>query len=51
MIISGDRYDVQDIVKSMFEVKMVLTIRKFRKVDAGKLCRIYLSLYKYLYLF
>ncbi|XP_035714927.1 lachesin-like isoform X2 [Folsomia candida] len=35
MIISGDRYDVQDIVKSMFEVKMVLTIRKFRKVDAG----------------
>ncbi|ODM99312.1 Lachesin [Orchesella cincta] len=35
MIISGDRYEVQEITKSMFEVRMVLIIRKFRKTDAG----------------
>lgn len=36
MIISQDRYEAEEIVKSMFEVKMILTIRSLRKEDAGR---------------
>lgn len=36
MIISTDRYEVQEIAKSMFEVKMILIIRKFHRKDAGE---------------
>lgn len=36
MIITGDRYEVLEITKSMFEVKMSLVIKKFRRSDAGE---------------
>ena len=35
MIISTERYEVREIVKSMFEVKMILIIHQFRQLDAG----------------
>lgn len=35
MIISNERYEVQELTKSMFEVKMVLIIRKFQRSDVG----------------
>lgn len=35
MIISSQQYDVQAIVKSEFEVRMVLTIRNLQHQDVG----------------
>ncbi|XP_065334189.1 lachesin-like isoform X2 [Cloeon dipterum] len=35
MVISSEKYDVQTISKSMFEVKMILNIRSLAKTDAG----------------
>lgn len=35
MVISSDKYEVQSSSKSMFEVRMVLTIRNLAKGDAG----------------
>jgi hypothetical protein len=36
MIITGDRYEVLETTKSMFEVKMNLIIRKFQPEDSGR---------------
>jgi len=36
MIITGDRYEVQETTKSMFEVKMMLIIKKFQAEDSGR---------------
>ncbi|CAG7703127.1 unnamed protein product, partial [Allacma fusca] len=35
MIISTERYEVREILRSMFEVKMILIIHSFRRADAG----------------
>jgi len=35
MIITGDRYEVNETIKSMFEVKMTLTIHNSQPSDAG----------------
>lgn len=35
MIISSQQHDVQAIMKSQFEVRMMLTIRNLQKTDVG----------------
>lgn len=35
MIISSQQHDVQAIMKSQFEVRMILTIRNLQKTDVG----------------
>ncbi|KAG8229386.1 hypothetical protein J437_LFUL000907 [Ladona fulva] len=35
MVISSDKYDVQGVSRSMFEVRMVLVIRDFQRQDVG----------------
>ncbi|KAK6624791.1 hypothetical protein RUM43_014665 [Polyplax serrata] len=35
MVISSDKYEVQMISKSLFEVRMVLLIRNFQRLDVG----------------
>jgi hypothetical protein len=35
MVITSDKYDVEMIGKSIFEVRMVLVIRKFQPRDVG----------------
>ena len=35
MVISSEKFDVQDIVQSMFELKMVLTVKGLHKGDIG----------------
>lgn len=35
MVISSEKYEVQSISKSLFEVKMILIIRSFMKQDVG----------------
>ncbi|XP_046398595.1 lachesin-like [Ischnura elegans] len=35
MVISSDKYDVQGVSRSMFEVRMVLVVRDFQRQDVG----------------
>lgn len=35
MVISSEKYEVQSVTKSLFEVKMILIIRSFHKQDVG----------------
>lgn len=35
MVISSDKYEVQTVTRSLFEVRMILIIRGFQKSDVG----------------
>ncbi|XP_058443565.1 lachesin isoform X2 [Malaya genurostris] len=35
MIVSSPKYQVQDVAKSMYETKMMMTVRSFQKEDVG----------------
>lgn len=35
MVISSEKYEVQMISRSLFEVKMILLIRNFQRIDLG----------------